>query len=121
MVRNSPIASQDAIAEIADKLRTIMDKHGPSSVALYQGTYSTYNAGSMPLSISFLQAIGSPMQFNSGTLDQPGKHIADALMGRWVAGYQQFRRLRCLDDRWRQPTGFRRHYHAGAEPRLAFN
>jgi anaerobic selenocysteine-containing dehydrogenase len=85
-----PIASAQAVDEIADKLRAIVDRYGPSSVALYSGTYSMSNPGSTPLAVSFFQELGSPMMFNSGTIDQPGKHIANALMGSWEAGVHNF-------------------------------
>jgi anaerobic selenocysteine-containing dehydrogenase len=85
-----PIASGQVVEEIAERLRAIVDKYGPSSVALYSGTYSLSNPGSTPMAVSFFQELGSPMMFNSGTIDQPGKHIANALMGSWEAGVQNF-------------------------------
>jgi anaerobic selenocysteine-containing dehydrogenase len=84
------IPSQQAISEIAAKIRAIMDKHGPSSVALYSGTHSTANPASTPMESAFMQALGSPMMFNSGTIDQPGKNIGAALLGSWEAGVHSF-------------------------------
>ncbi len=85
-----PIASGRVVDEIADRLRAVVDQYGPSSVALYSGTYSLSNPGSTPMAVSFFQELGSPMMFNSGTIDQPGKHIANALVGSWEAGVQNF-------------------------------
>lgn len=86
----APHPSQHVIAEIAEKLRTIVDRHGPESVALYTGTYTTSNPPNQPMVEAFFRALGSPTLFNAGTIDQPGKHIALALMGSWEAGVHNF-------------------------------
>ncbi len=48
------------------------------------------NPATNPMSLAFFQAIGSPMIFNTVTIDQPGKNIAGALLGGWEAGLQGF-------------------------------
>ncbi|MGA1371896.1 MAG: molybdopterin-containing oxidoreductase family protein [Pseudomonadales bacterium] len=84
------IPSTQALDEISTKLRTIIDRHGPRSVALYTGTYSfPYPAGGA-MARAFMQALGSPMSFTSGSIDQPGKPMALAFHGRWHAGPQPF-------------------------------
>ncbi|MGA0841002.1 MAG: molybdopterin-dependent oxidoreductase, partial [Pseudomonadales bacterium] len=84
------ITSTQALDEISTKLRTIIDRHGPRSVALYTGTYSfPYPAGGA-MARAFMQALGSPMSFTSGSIDQPGKPMALAFHGRWHAGPQPF-------------------------------
>ena len=83
------ISPGTAIAEIADRLAAIVDEHGPESVALYSGTYSLGPPTSM-LTAAFMQALGSPMSFGCGSIDQPGKLIAAALHGRWRGGSQPF-------------------------------
>jgi anaerobic selenocysteine-containing dehydrogenase len=42
------------------------------------------------MAAAFMQAIGSPMKFSSGSIDQPGKPMAVAFHGRWHAGPQPF-------------------------------
>jgi len=84
-----PIPPQTAISEIADRLRTIVDEHGPASVALYAGTYALAPPGGM-LSGAFMNALGSPMTFSCGSIDQPGKFLARALHGRWHGGSPAF-------------------------------
>jgi len=79
------VSSDTAVAEVASKLRQIVDAHGPESVALYSGTYALAPPASM-LTDSFMHEIGSPMAFACGTIDQPGKIIAPAIHGRWRAG-----------------------------------
>jgi anaerobic selenocysteine-containing dehydrogenase len=55
---HEPISSETAISEIAVRLRTIVDEHGPASVALYNGTYALAPPASM-LSGAFMNALGS--------------------------------------------------------------
>ncbi|TDI62051.1 MAG: molybdopterin dinucleotide-binding protein [Alphaproteobacteria bacterium] len=84
------IAADQALDEMAEKLSAIIKKHGPRAVALYSATYSfPYPAGGL-MAASFMSAIGSPMMFSSGSIDQPGKPVAIALHGRWDAGPQPF-------------------------------
>ena len=83
--RFEPTSPETAIAEIADRLGAIVAEHGPSSVALYNGTYALAPPGGM-LAGSFMHALGSPMSFSCGSIDQPGKFLAQALHGRWHGG-----------------------------------
>ncbi len=84
--RFDAISSERAMDEVAARLRSILDRHGPRSVAVYLGTYAAFYPASMPLATSWMREIGSPMIFTSATIDQPGKPIATALHGRWHAG-----------------------------------
>ncbi|MCH2169566.1 molybdopterin-dependent oxidoreductase [Myxococcota bacterium] len=83
-----PVAQ--AMDEIAAKVQDILDRHGPRSVALYTGTFSFPYPASTPLAAAWLQAMGSPMHFTSATIDQPGKMVAPALLGRWEGGPHPF-------------------------------
>ncbi|MBW2270347.1 MAG: molybdopterin-dependent oxidoreductase [Deltaproteobacteria bacterium] len=85
-----PIGSDRAMDEVAQKIAALVAEHGPRSVALYLGTYSGPHPASIPFSIGWLLALGSRMLFTSSTLDQPGKSIANALHGRWLAGSYVF-------------------------------
>ncbi|MFD1789584.1 molybdopterin-dependent oxidoreductase [Sphingomonas floccifaciens] len=80
-----PIPVADAIAEIAERLDAILSAHGPSAIAGYLGTFFAASAATMPLFGGFMEAIGSPMAFSPGTIDKPGKKIAQALHGAWGA------------------------------------
>jgi anaerobic selenocysteine-containing dehydrogenase len=80
-----PIPSTQAITEIAARLTAIRDQHGPRAIAGYLGTFFAASAATMPLFGGFMQAIGSPMAFSPGTIDKPGKKIAQALHGDWAA------------------------------------
>ena len=85
-----PVPAAQAMDEIAEKLRGIVARHGPRSVALYLGTYSFPYPASSPIAVSFMRGIGSRMIFTSASIDQPGKAIALAIHGRWSAGAYWF-------------------------------
>lgn len=82
---HSPIDSADALTEIAAKLQAILAEHGPRSVAYYKGTCASRNPAATALLNAWMNAIDSPMRFDSNTIDQPGKSVALALHGRWGA------------------------------------
>lgn len=86
----APIASAQAVAEVAQRVAAIVAESGPRSVALYIGTNSLPYPASPPFATAWLRAIGSRMLFTSNTIDQPGKQIAAALHGAWHAGAQDF-------------------------------
>lgn len=84
------VPSSQALDEIAAALTRIIDAHGSRAVATYAATFAfPYPAGGA-MAAAFMDAIGSPMRFTSGSIDQPGKPVAVALHGRWHAGPQPF-------------------------------
>ncbi len=88
--RFEPIASEAAMDEVAERISALVAEHGPRSVALYVGTYSGPHPATIPFAIGWLLAAGSRMVFTAATIDQPGKSIANALHGRWLAGSHVF-------------------------------
>jgi len=91
----APIPVERAMDEIAETLRRILDAHGPRALASYSGTMAT-NAGAAngAVTTAFLKAVGTPMGFNSNTIDQPGKMVAAALFGSWMAPPTPFAQAR---------------------------
>ena len=81
-----PIATDLAIAEIAERLKHIIAQHGPRSVAGFLGNPGVEQVATAPVMMSLLRAIGSSMFFSMATLDQPNTKIADALHGVWDGG-----------------------------------
>ena len=81
-----PIAWRDAAQEIAEKLEQIVAEHGPDSVASYVGTFGYNNLNGHAFFLALMDAIGSTSLYDSVTIDQPGKGIARALVGPWLAG-----------------------------------
>ncbi|MGE3621632.1 MAG: molybdopterin-dependent oxidoreductase [Acidimicrobiia bacterium] len=84
-----PVPVEQALDEIAERIGRSVEQHGPRSVAVYTGT-QLQNPAAIPLAGSFLAALGSPMQFGAATLDKPGRTLAWAMLGRWMAPHQNF-------------------------------
>jgi anaerobic selenocysteine-containing dehydrogenase len=80
-----PVPLAEAIDDIAERLSEILVSRGPRSVAMYSGTYSIANPATMPIAMAFMDAIDSSMHFTSNSVDQPGKAVAQALHGSWLA------------------------------------
>jgi anaerobic selenocysteine-containing dehydrogenase len=76
--------------EVAARVSALVAAHGPRSVALYVGTHAGPHPASIPFAIGWLLALGSRMVFTAATIDQPGKHVANALHGRWLGGSHVF-------------------------------
>jgi anaerobic selenocysteine-containing dehydrogenase len=85
------IGSQEAIREVTTQIQSLIAQYGPSSIALYIGSYGMSYPTGPAMAIAWMQALGSPMIFSPNTIDQPGKDIAAALLGSWEAGQQTFR------------------------------
>jgi len=85
-----PIASEAAMDEVAKRVATIVDRYGPRAVALYVGTYSGPHPASIPAAVGWMLGIDSKMVFTSSAIDQPGKHVANAIHGRWLGGSHVF-------------------------------
>ena len=81
-----PIPIDDAVGEIAERVRTILDRRGPRAVSAFVGSAGNEQHASAALIAAVMRAIGSPMLFSIATLDQPGLMIADALHGTWEGG-----------------------------------
>ncbi len=82
------IPSEAAMDEIAATLTRIVEEHGPLAVALYSGTFGLANALTAPLTNAFREALGNPRGWVATSIDQPGKTIAQGLMGVWMALHQ---------------------------------
>jgi len=90
--RFEPVATALAVEEIAARLQSIMDRHGPEAIALYPGNGNLSNPLNPVMGAMFIMAMGTfPDRFFSvQTIDQAGKVIAQALHGRWMAGPNPF-------------------------------
>ena len=84
------ISSEAAMDEVAARVEAIVAEHGPRSVALYPGTYSGPHPASIPAGVGWMLGLGSKMVFTSAAIDQPGKHVANAIHGRWLGGSHVF-------------------------------
>lgn len=84
------IASPVLVDEIAARVRTIVDEHGPGSVAAYIGTGVVSHPTGATMTAAWFRALGSPMLFSAATIDKPAANTSTALHGNWVAGAQSF-------------------------------
>ena len=82
----APIGTAQAMDEIAAKLKGLIDRYGPDSVATYMSTNSVYSSSlNAMLSMAFCGAIGSSWFLTPLTIDQGGKFTAEAFHGTWDA------------------------------------
>ena len=86
----APMPSSEAIEEIAARVKEIVAKHGPRSVAVYLGTGTLQHPFAGKMAAAMLRAIGSPMFFTPTTIDKPAESISMAMHGYWMAGGQGF-------------------------------
>jgi anaerobic selenocysteine-containing dehydrogenase len=84
------IPLEQALDEIAAKLRQVMDEDGPEAVAGYRGGGAFFNASACTLLQDFLSAIGTPKLFSSVTIDQSAKMVAPGRLGMWLPGIHSF-------------------------------
>jgi anaerobic selenocysteine-containing dehydrogenase len=84
------IGSVDVVDEIADRLRDVVDRHGPNAVAIYIGTSSAAYPAMGSIAAALITALGSKMIFSAASIDQPGTRIADAFHGLWLGGRTPF-------------------------------
>lgn len=87
---HEPISSDQAIEEIADRLRAVVRRHGPESVAMYIGTSVIPHPTSTRLASALLMALGSTNVYSAATIDQPGMIVAEAYHGVWLGGRPSF-------------------------------
>jgi anaerobic selenocysteine-containing dehydrogenase len=86
------IPMEQAIDEIATRLKSLIAEHGPECLSVYPGNGNLTNPINPVIGAMFVMAMGTyPDRFFSvQTIDQAGKVIAQALHGRWMAGPNPF-------------------------------
>lgn len=86
----APIPLEQALAEIADRLRAIVERDGPNAVAAYRGSGGFMASASIPMVNGFLEALGSHQMYSNLTIDQSAKWVAIGRVGWWPPGTQAF-------------------------------
>jgi len=84
--RFETVTLESALADIADRLGSIIDAHGADAVAAFRGTMNYSNLTANHLLPAFLQAIGSRSFFSTMTIDQSAKWVTADRLGTWAGG-----------------------------------
>ena len=80
------IPLEQALDEIADKLRAIIDAGGAKAVAMYIGSGAMLNGATMMVSSAFREALATPSYFTCSSIDQSSKFLTVGRLGMWGAG-----------------------------------
>lgn len=84
------ISSEQALDEIAERVRAIVDEHGPRAVAVYCGTGAYQCATGLSVAKAWMKGLNSPSFYSSVTIDQPAKVVVSTQIGMWQGGVQSF-------------------------------
>lgn len=77
-----PIGWDQALREIGDRVRGLVDTHGPRSVAVYQGNPTFFSLSHTLMSTAYVEALGSPNVFASHSVDVNTKfHVSTEMYG----------------------------------------
>ena len=78
--RLEPVGWDEALDDIAGRLRAIRDRHGPAAVAWYMGNPAAFSTPHAVWIKGFMDALGSPSLFTAGSQDCNNRFAASALL-----------------------------------------
>jgi anaerobic selenocysteine-containing dehydrogenase len=90
------IPLEQALSEIAEKTREILERDGAEAIGGYKGGGGFFTSSALMMLNEFLAALGSPKAFSSVTIDQSAKAVAAGRLGVWPAGRVPFDRGDCF-------------------------
>ena len=107
----------EALDDIAAKLRSIIDAYGPNAVAMYFGSGLGLDSSGYAMEEAFYRALGTPPKFSPLTIDGTAKTMLAAAMGGLPAQPQdRLRQRRAADLRRHQSDGQPRAQHGDVRP-----
>ncbi|HEU4884116.1 MAG TPA: molybdopterin-dependent oxidoreductase [Longimicrobium sp.] len=71
-----PVSWDEALDEVAVRLRAVQRAHGRDAVAVYQGNPTVHNYGSLLYAPGFIRALGTRNRFSATSVDQLPHHLA---------------------------------------------
>ena len=80
------IGIEQALDEIAAKMREVMTTHGPDAVGAFRGTMNYSNLAANHMLPEWLRCLGSSSFFSTMTVDQSAKWVTFERLGGWAAG-----------------------------------
>jgi formate dehydrogenase len=93
-----PIAWNDALRGIGDKVRDLVRRHGPDSIAMYVGTAAGFSVLHPVFAQGFMTGLGSRSMFASATQDCSNKFAVSRLLYGFpfTLPFPDVRRTQCL-------------------------
>lgn len=85
-----PIDPLIAAAEIAERLQTAINRHGPDAVGMFKGTQQAFNSLTSSVALSWWKGVKSHKLFSTMTIDQSAKWVVTGRMGEYQGGRQSF-------------------------------
>jgi anaerobic selenocysteine-containing dehydrogenase len=70
----------DALADIADRVASIRDEHGPNAIAHYVGTGGPLDPSGYAMAHGFFRALGTDRHFSALSIDCSGKQLVPQLV-----------------------------------------
>jgi anaerobic selenocysteine-containing dehydrogenase len=71
----------DALDDLAARLRAVIDEHGPNAVGFYFGSGLGMDASGYRMADTFYKALGAPPKFSPLTIDGTAKVLAASVVG----------------------------------------
>lgn len=83
------IGLEQALDEIAEKMKHLIAEDGPQTISAYRGTGAQAASTMGPMLLGFIKSIGAQF-FSSMTIDQSAKWVVADRLGVWAAGKDPF-------------------------------
>jgi anaerobic selenocysteine-containing dehydrogenase len=80
------IDTEQALDEIAAKIKTIISESGNDAVASYTGSHTYLTSSAWIMLPMFRQALGTSSYYSTATIDQSSKFVTADRLGVWAAG-----------------------------------